>query len=101
MIKIDSIHFQADQKLLSFVEKKLEKIQTRHNEITSIKVKMSLENSGQVKDKIVEIVTHLPRQTMVSSGSDKTFERAASEAIQNQQRQLKRYKERLRESHRS
>ncbi len=100
MIKIDSIHFTADQKLINFIENKYKKIQSRYPEIVSITVKLSLENNGQIKDKIVESIVKIPRHTFVGKGLNKSFEKAAQESLENIQRQLKKFRTRIRQQSR-
>ena len=100
MIKIDSIHFDADQKLISFIEQRLDKIVKRYPEITAIDVKLRLENSGKVRDKITEIKVLIPRHTFIAHGEDKTFETSAGEAVDNIQRPTEKFKEKLIKSNR-
>ena len=54
-IQIRSIHFTADQKLLDHVEKKVSKVERFFPKVISAEVSLKLENSGQVRDKIVEL----------------------------------------------
>lgn len=100
MVKIDSIHFDADEKLVSFIEKKFDKINSRYPEIVSIDVKLRLENSGQIRDKITEIILAIPKHTFIAKGEDKTFESSVNEAVGNIQRQLKKFKQKLIKSNR-
>ena len=64
-INIQTVHFDADQKLLSFVQKKLDKLETFHDKITKVEVYMKIENMAHViKDKIVEIKIFIPKQIL-------------------------------------
>jgi putative sigma-54 modulation protein len=95
-LKIDSIHFDADQKLLSYIEKKIEKVGKLYSRITSIEVKLKLENAGQVKDKIVEIVVKVPGDIILTSADDKKFEHAVDKAVDVLRRRVIKHKEKLR-----
>ena len=96
-IEIQSIHFDADQKLLDLVEKKLEKLPTFHPKITYVEVYLKLEEeSSHIKDKLVEIKVHIPGHTLFSKEDAKSFEEAVSEAMDAITRQLRKTKEKQR-----
>ena len=54
-VTFQAVHFHADQKLKDFISEKLEKLTKFYPKIIDATVFMRLENSGQIKDKIVEI----------------------------------------------
>ncbi len=62
---------------------------------------MKLENSGQVKDKIVEVIIRIPKETFISTESSKTFESSSDQAVDSLKRQIKRHKEKLQSKKRS
>ncbi|HHH55261.1 MAG TPA: ribosome-associated translation inhibitor RaiA [Bacteroidetes bacterium] len=95
-VKIDSIHFKADSKLLDYIEKKAKKIDKYFDRAINLDVKLKLESNGQIKDKIVEYVLKVPGDKLFVSTVDKTFEAAADEGIDSLKRQLKRFKEKKR-----
>lgn len=92
-IDIQAVRFTADQKLKDFIQEKLEKLSKFHYKIISSVVYLKLENSGQVRDKIVEIKVSIPGSTLVAHATDKTFESATDEALETLKRQLKRESE--------
>ena len=94
-IQFQSIHFTADQKLKDYIEQKLEKLSKYNDQIMDIKVMMKLENSGQIKDKIVELIIGIPGETFVSSESSKTFESALDKSLDSAKRQIKKHKEKM------
>lgn len=93
-MKIDfqTVHFTADSKLIDFIKGKLAKLDKFNSRIIDISVVMKLENAGQVKDKIVEILLNVPGNSLVSKSSSKSFEQSADEAIDQVARQLKKWK---------
>ncbi len=95
-LKIDSIHFKADSKLLDYIEKKANKIDKYYDRAIDLDVKLKLESNGQIKDKIVEYVLKVPGDKLFVSTVDKTFEAAADVGIDSLKRQLKKYKEKQR-----
>ncbi len=90
-----SIRFDADQKLLDHIQKKLDKLDKFYDRIVDSEVFMRLENDDQRENKIIEIKLNLPREQLFSKTRSRTFENAADEAVEALRRQLKKYKEKL------
>jgi len=94
-IHLTAIHFDADQKLIDYIEKKASKLDQFFDRITDTQVFLKLENSGQVRDKIVEIKLMVPGDTLIATEVSKSFEGAADAAVDNMKRQLSKHKEKL------
>lgn len=94
-VNIQSIHFTADQKLLDYIEQKLEKLSKYNDHIIDTKVILKLENSGQVKDKIVELLTKVPGETFVAKEESKSFEASFDKAMDTHGRQIRKHKEKM------
>jgi len=92
-IDIQAVRFTADQKLKDFINEKLDKLTKFHHKIISTVVYLKLENSGQVRDKIVEIKVSIPGSTLVAHATDKSFEAAVDDALETLKRQLKKENE--------
>lgn len=95
-VQTESVSFKADQKLIDFIEQKLQKMDKYFDRIIEARVTLKLENSGQVKDKIAELSLSVPGETLFVSESAKTFESSVDSAVATMRRQLLRYKDRLR-----
>ena len=95
-LQITSVHFDADVKLTTYIEKKMSKLSQYYDRIVDASVFLKLENSGQVKDKIVEVKLTVPREVLIAKETNKTFEAAADEVMDNLKRQLIKYKEKMR-----
>lgn len=78
------------------INQKLSKLVKFYNEILNVDVFLKLENSGQVRDKIVELKAGLPGNTIVVTATGKSFEASLDEANEIIIRQLKRHKEKMR-----
>ena len=91
-ITINNVGFSADAKLKNLIEAKLNKLSRYYNKITNSTVYLKLENSGQVKDKVVEVTVSVPGKVLVSKAEDKSFESAVDECATSLERQLKKYK---------
>ena len=92
-IQIQTVHFTADQKLLSFIEKKINKLPLIYDKIIDSSVVLSMENlNTQVKDKVVVIKTNIPGNTLVAKETAKAFEESVDLAIDSLRRQLEKMK---------
>ena len=73
-IRIHSIKFNADQKLLDFVEKKFSKFEKFYDAITGVDVALSLLPDHDNKN--VKVQVNIPGSTIVVEKNAKTFEDA-------------------------
>ena len=94
-VQVQSLHFTADVKLLEYLDKKVQKLETFFDHIISADVVMRLEKTGQVQDKILEIRLNVPGTTLIASETCKTFEEAIDLATDSLKRQLVRHKEKV------
>ena len=95
-VNTESVQFKADKKLLDFIDRKMGKLDNFFDRIIEAEVKLRLENSGQVRDKIAEVRIHVPGQSLFAKEINKSFEESIDIAVDNLRRQLTRYKEKLR-----
>ena len=61
-------------------------------------VYLKLENSGQVKDKVIEVKLNVPGSTLIATNSDKSFEASFDDALENVKRQLKKLNDKAQEA---
>lgn len=94
-IMTESIHFTADQKLLQFIEAKLHKLGRMYERIIDIHVILKLENHQSIKDKIVEVLIHVPGGNFFVRESSKNFETSLELAIAALKRQTLKFKQRI------
>ncbi|OIN58975.1 HPF/RaiA family ribosome-associated protein [Arsenicibacter rosenii] len=94
-LQIHAVHFAADQKLLEFIQKKLNKLDTFHDRITGGEVFLKLEGSetNKVKDKIIEVRLHIPGKDLFVTERDKSFESATDRVLEVLKDKLVRTKE--------
>lgn len=97
--QVQSVHFDADQKLKDFIEKKISKLDQFFDKIINGDVILKLEATGHVQDKVVEIKLNLPGSVLISKETKKTFEEGVDLAIESLSRQLVKHKEKMREVH--
>jgi putative sigma-54 modulation protein len=95
-VNIQTMHFDADEKLVSYVQRKLDKLRTFHDRIVKVDVYLKLDNVVHtIKDKIVEIRIHVPRYDFFAKASTKSFEESFDNTMDSIVSQIKRKKEKL------
>lgn len=94
-VNIQSIHFDADDKLIDFINRKLDKLETFDDKIIAADVYLKLDSHQQIKDKIVEIKINVPGTRLFSSETTKSFEESADLAVENLRRQIRKRKTKL------
>src|ERR1700709_93923 len=95
-INIQTVHFAADTKLVDYVSKKMEKINTFHDSIIKVDIFLKLDNVVHtIKDKIAEISVHVPRHQFFVKCSSKSFEESFDNAFESLVTQIKRKKDKL------
>lgn len=93
-VQIQTVHFDADSKLIDHVNAKVEKMRTFHDHIIGVEVYLKLDNlSQQIKDKVAEIKVYVPKHSYFVKHSSKTFEESFDRAFDSMVNQLKRQKE--------
>ena len=95
-IQIQTVHFDADSKLLDHVNKRVEKLKTFHDNIMDVEVYLKLDNIvHQVKDKIAEIKVLIPKHTFFVKHQSKVFEESFDVAFDALVTQIKKRKEKV------
>jgi len=95
-ITIQTVHFDADSKLLELVRQKTAKLTQFHDRIIRVDVFLKLDNIVHtIKDKIVEIRVHVPKLEFFVKCTSKSFEVSFDEALASLVNQIKRKKEKM------
>jgi putative sigma-54 modulation protein len=90
-----AVRFTADQSLLDFIQKKLNKLDTFHDHIVSAEVFLKLEGpeTAKVKDKVVEVRLNIPGKELFVVERNKSFEGAIEHIMDVMKDKLVRCKE--------
>jgi len=91
-ITVQSIRFNADKKLLDFIQKKADKLDTFFDRIISGEVYLKLENVEDEANKITEIKLTLPGLQLFAKEQCKTFEEATDLAVECLRKQIAKHK---------
>src|SRR5262245_44437302 len=98
-VNVHSIHFDADAKLVTFINEKLAKLQQFHDSILSGEVYLRLEHDGENRaNKQVEIRLSVPGPNLFAKRRGKSFEEAVISAVEALRNQVIRNKPSLRKA---
>jgi putative sigma-54 modulation protein len=93
-LQMHSVHFTADEKLLGFIQKKLQKLETFYDRITGGEVFLKLDKgeNSKLRDKIIEVKIKVPGGELFVKEHGQTFEEATDIALEALKSQIKKFK---------
>lgn len=94
-LQTHSIHFDADVKLIDFIQKKADKLDTFYDRIIDGEVFLRLDKDDSMENKIVEIKLNIPGQQLFAKAKAKSFEAGTDEAVEALRRQIVKHKEKM------
>lgn len=95
-IKINSIHFDADKKLVDFINVKVKKLIQFYEGILGAEVFLRLENDQSSDNKLAEIRLDIPGSDVFAKKKSKSFEESIDNVIEALKRQITKHKEKQR-----
>ena len=95
-IKVNTVLFTADKKLIDHVNKKVNKLGQFFDRIIGVEVYLRLENVQDDENKIAEVKLLIPGDELFVKKQSKTFEEAINKAVDSLNRQVTKYKEKMR-----
>lgn len=94
-LQFHSIHFDADSKLIDFIQRKVTKLETFYDRMVDGEVFLRLNNEG-VENKTVEIKLKVPGSQLFAAEKAQSFEAAADLATEALRNQLVKFKAKVR-----
>jgi putative sigma-54 modulation protein len=91
-VQIHSIHFDADQSLISFIENKVAKLNTFHDKIINSDVYLKIEKNNTRENKVAEVKIHAPGVEFFAKRRAVSFEASVDEALEAIRRQISKQK---------
>ncbi|MDK2979066.1 MAG: putative sigma-54 modulation protein [Bacteroidales bacterium] len=95
-INIHSIHFDADKKLINFIENKVNKLIQYYDNIIGAEVFLRLENDQSTENKVAEIRLDIPGSDIFAKKRSKSFEESVDNVIEALRKQITKHKEKQR-----
>jgi putative sigma-54 modulation protein len=93
-VKTHSIKFDADAKLLEFIQKKMDKLEKFFDRIVDGEVFLRLNNEG-IENKTVEVKLNLPGEQFFAESNGRSFEKAMEDCSNILKRKLRKHKEKI------
>ncbi len=93
-----SVNFNADRELIKYAEDKVSSLTKFHDKIVDAEVFLKVQNTSDKENKVTEIKINIPGSELIVKRETKTFEEGVNAAVDNLKRQLKRSKEKHRDS---
>jgi putative sigma-54 modulation protein len=90
---IQSVHFNADKKLIEFINEKVNKLTQFHDGIIGSEVILRLEKADNNANKVAEVKLQLSGNPLFAKKQCPTFEEAVDTAIDALRTQIKKHKE--------
>lgn len=87
-VKIHSVHFDADQKLIDFVESKVSKLEQFYDNIIGAEVFLRVEKDQSHENKLAEIKLQIPGSDLFAKKQTDTFEESTDLAVNALKKQL-------------
>jgi len=94
-VNLQSVNFNVDQKLVNFVQEKLDKLEHHFHKIIHADVFLKVINTSGKENKITEVLLRIPGGEFMCTKMNKTFEGGVNECVSALDRQLKKRKEKL------
>ncbi len=96
-IRIQSIHFDATEKLQAFAEKKIAKLEKSFEDIKKVEVQLKVVKPATAMNKETTFDVAVPGTTLRVEKTCDTFEQGIDECVDAMRVQLAKYKEKTRQ----
>lgn len=94
-IKVETVHFEADKKLVEFVNERVNKLGQFYDNIVGSEVYLKLGSAAENENKIAEIKIHVPGKELFAKKQSKSFEEATDLCVDALKKQVQKHKEKL------
>src|SRR5690554_4877895 len=94
-VNVQSVNFHADQKLIDFIQGRLDKLEHFYDKIIFADVYLKVQNTSEKENKVAEILLSIPGGDVIVKKTCKKFEECIDECISALQKQLKKKKEKI------
>lgn len=94
-VKIQSLHFDADKKLVEFIQERIDKLTHFYDDIITSDVTLRVDKSSSADNKVAEIKVHVAGNDLFVKKQCKSFEEAVDSSIEALKIQVKKHKEKV------
>ncbi|HMI06938.1 MAG TPA: ribosome-associated translation inhibitor RaiA [Flavobacterium sp.] len=94
-VNVHAVNFNVDQKLVDFIQERMDKLEKYYDKIVSSDVFLKVENISEKANKIAEIKVHVPGDEFLIKKQCKSFEEAVDQCVESAERLLLKRKEKV------
>ncbi len=95
-ITVQSIRFDADRKLIQFIQKRMDKLDQFFDQIIDGECYLKIENVEDEANKVTEFKLNIPGNQLFAKAQAKSFEEATDLAVESLRRQINKHKTKTR-----
>lgn len=95
-VKIQSVKFDADKKLVDFIQSKMDKMDRFIEEVLSAEVILKIDKDNELGNKVVVVKLDVTGSELMAERRCKTFEEALDQCLDAIKKQIDKYKEKHR-----
>ncbi|GAB2773761.1 ribosome hibernation-promoting factor, HPF/YfiA family [Salinimicrobium soli] len=94
-VNVQSVNFHADQKLVDFIQRKLDKLENYYDNVIYADVYLKVQNTSEKENKISEILLSIPGDEIICKKKGRRFEVGVDECVSSLVRQLQKRKQKF------
>jgi putative sigma-54 modulation protein len=94
-VKINSVNFTIDKKLVEFVNEKVGKLTLFYDNITAAEIFLRVDKDQEKENKVAEIKLLIPGNELFAKKQCKTFEEAVDLSVEALRKQVDKHKAKL------
>ncbi|MCL2561006.1 MAG: ribosome-associated translation inhibitor RaiA [Rikenellaceae bacterium] len=94
-VQIQSVKFDADKKLIDFINAKFAKLGRFVEDAVGAEVILKVDKDHEKGNKVVTAILNVPGNDLVAEQRATTFEEAVDESVEALKKQIERHKERF------
>ncbi len=91
-VKVHSVHFSADKKLVDYINEKVNKLDLFYDNIIAGEVFLRIDNTSENDNKISEVKLFVPGKELFAKKQGKSFEEAISLSVEALRKQVEKTK---------
>ncbi|MEH6406004.1 MAG: ribosome-associated translation inhibitor RaiA [Leeuwenhoekiella sp.] len=95
-VNVQTPNFDADQKLINFIQKKMDKLEQYYDQVIFADVFLKVQNTKGRENKIVEILLSVPGDEIIVKKQAKSFEEGTDNCAHSLERSLLKRKQKIR-----
>ena len=94
-VNVQSVNFHANQKLINFIQMRLDKLEHYYDRIVFADVYLKVQNTSDKQNKVTEILLSIPGGDLIAKKTCNKFEKCVDECVSTLQRQVVKKKEKM------